>query len=376
MIPVNEPLLDHADLENVMKAVQTGWISSAGEFVDRFEASWAARCGRAHGVAVANGSAALDISIQALKLGPGDEVILPSFTIISCAAAVVRRGATPVLVDADPETWCMDVTQVESRITDRTRAIMPVHIYGHPVDMDPLTALAEGRGLRVVEDAAEAHGALYRDRPCGAFGDLSCFSFYANKIITTGEGGMVVTDDPELAHRLRYLRNLAFEPERRFLHREIAYNYRLTNLQAAVGVGQVERLPQLVEIKRRMGHRYNELLQDCPGIARPVERAWAHNVYWMYGLVLEDDVPFDAQGLADRLRDRHVDTRPFFLGMHEQPVFHGMGLFQNEQYPVTERIASRGLYLPSGMALTDDQLERSAEALNEIMREVYGGGAD
>ena len=376
-IPVNEPRLDGREAEYVAECVATGWVSSAGRFVDAFEAGWAAYCGRRHGVAVSNGTVALDAAVRALGLGPGDEVILPTFTIVSCAQAVVYAGATPVLVDADPETWTMSVAQVEAKITPRTRALMPVHIYGHPVDMDPLLALAKRHGLAVVEDAAEAHGAEYligRDQPgggvwqrCGSFGEVSTFSFYANKILTTGEGGMVLTDSDETAARLRSVRNLCFQPQRRFYHDELGHNFRLTNLQAALGVAQLERVDAAVAHKRWMGAAYAERLAGVPHLQLHVEQPWAKSVHWMVGVVLDDRAPFDALGFADALAARGVETRPFFLGMHEQPAFHARGLFAGERYPVAERLARRGLYLPSGMALTESQLDRVADAVREVL---------
>jgi perosamine synthetase len=273
----------------------------------------------------------------------------------------------PVLVDADPRTWCMDVGQVADRITPRTRAIMPVHIYGHPVAMGPLWDLAERHGLKIVEDAAEAHGAEYRGRKCGGLGDLSCFSFYANKIITTGEGGMVLTNDPAYAERARSLRNLCFRPERRFYHTELGHQFRLTNLQAAIGVAQIARIDELLAHKRRMGQRYTELLRGTPGISLPVEETWATNVYWMYGLVLDEATGLDAVAFARRLKACGVETRPFFLGMHEQPVFNERGLFVGERYPVTERIARQGLYLPSGLTLTEGQIEQVVAAVKSCL---------
>ncbi len=377
MIPVNEPRLGGREAEYVAECLRTGWISSAGSFLERFEHAWAACCGRRIGVAVCNGSVALDAAVQALGLEPGDEVILPTFTIVSCANAVVSAGGTPVLVDADPRTWCMDVAAVESRITPRTRAVMPVHIYGHPVDMDPLLALAERHGLAVIEDAAEAHGAEYLTgrhtgagqwRRCGSFGAMSCFSFYANKIVTTGEGGMVVTDDAALAERLRSLRNLAFRADRRFYHTEIGHNFRMTNVQAAIGLAQVEGLDDALARKRAIGQAYTERLRNVPELTLPVEEPWAKNVYWMYGLVVDEATGLDAAAFATRLRQRGVETRPFFLGMHEQPVFHARGLFQNERHPVADRIARQGLYLPSGLTLTDSQIDQVADAVRLSLR--------
>jgi perosamine synthetase len=300
-------------------------------------------------------------------LRPGDEVILPTFTIISCALAVVEHGGVPVLADSDPDTWTIDVNQVREKITPRTRAIMPVHIYGHPADMDPLRDLAREHDLAVIEDAAEAHGAEYKGQRCGGLGDVGCFSFYANKIITTGEGGMAVTNDRRLAERLRSDRNLAFRSDRRFYHTELGHNYRLTNVQAAIGLAQLERIEQHLEHKRWMGKAYTERLCDLPQLQLPVEKPWAKNIYWMYGIVLSDDVAMEADEFARRLRAEGVETRPFFLGMHEQPVFHRRGLFVSERYPVAERLARRGLYLPSGLTLTEEQVDRTVAAIKCVV---------
>ncbi|MBI2323702.1 MAG: DegT/DnrJ/EryC1/StrS family aminotransferase [Chloroflexi bacterium] len=367
-IPVNEPVIGEAERRNVLRCLEQGWISSEGAFVDEFERTWAAYCGMTEGVAVSSGTTALELALATADLEPGDEVILPSFTIISCVLAVLEAGAVPVLVDCDPDTWCMDVDQVASRIGPRTRAVMPVHIYGHPVDMDPLLALADRHRLRVIEDAAEAHGAQYRGRRVGGLGSMSCFSFYANKIVTTGEGGMVLTSSPETAARLRSGRNLAFGTERRFLHTALGHNYRLTNLQAAIGVAQIASIDERVRRKREIATRYTDRLTRLPQLQLPVERPWATNVYWMYGVVLREDAGIERDELAARLRDRGVDTRPFFVGMHEQPVLQRMGLFAGERYPNSERIASRGLYLPSGLALTREQQHVVCATLEDALR--------
>lgn len=366
-IPVNEPLLNGNEKKYLLECIDTGWISSEGPFVKQFEELFAKRVERNHGIAVANGSGALDIAVQALQLGPGDEVILPAFTIISCAASIVRAGATPVLVDADPVTWNMNVGQVAERITPRTKAILVVHIYGLPVDLDPIIELALKHDLRIIEDAAEMHGQNYNGIPCGSFGDISTFSFYPNKHLTTGEGGMLVCDDPELAERCRGLRNLCFQTKKRFVHEELGWNYRMTNLQAALGLAQLERLDDFVERKRAMGRRYTALLRDIDGYQLPLERtAYAENIYWVYSLVLDDSIPFDAEEAMKRFAAAGIGTRPFFWPMHEQPVFKRMGLFTDESYPVAERLARRGFYLPSGLAMTEQQLERVAAVTREV----------
>jgi perosamine synthetase len=367
-IPVNQPLLNGREKEYLLECIETGWISSEGPFVEEFERKFADRLGRQYGIAVSNGSMALEAAIAALDIGPGDEVILPTFTIISCAAAVVRAGATPVLVDAEPETWNMSVEAIASKITPRTRAIMVVHIYGLPVDMEPLLELAQQHHLHIIEDAAEMHGQTYKGRLCGSFGDLSTFSFYPNKHITTGEGGMIVTDDPVLAERCRSLRNLCFQPKQRFVHEHLGWNLRLTNLQAALGLAQLERLDEFVERKRQMGHYYTDLLQGVPGLQLPLAHtSYADNIYWVFGLVLEDEIPFDAAEAMRRLAAKGIGTRPFFWGMHEQPVFLKMGLFTGESYPTCEKLARRGFYIPSGMALTREQMERVVFCVKEIL---------
>lgn len=368
MIPVNEPLLDGNEQRYLAQCIETGWISSEGPFVRQFEEQFSARLGRKHGIAVCNGSAALEAAVVALGIGPGDEVILPTFTIISCAAAVVRAGATPVVVDCDAHTWNMDANQVMARIGPRTRAIMAVHIYGLPVDMNPILDLAQRHGLHLIEDAAEAHGQTYRGRPCGSFGDISAFSFYPNKHVTTGEGGMLLTDDDALAERCRSLRNLCFRPGRRFIHEELGWNMRMSNLQAALGVAQLERLDEFVDRKRRMGKRYGELLSGISGLQLPLASTdHAENIYWVYGVVLDEAVPHDAEAAMVKLGARGIGTRPFFWPMHEQPVFRQMDLFQGECHPVAESIARRGFYLPSGLALTREQVEQVCAAVKECL---------
>ncbi len=376
MIPVNEPFIGEKEIANVLDCLRTGWISSAGKYLEDFEQAWAGYCGMRYGIAVSNGTTALQLAVACLGLQPGDEVILPTFTIISCAQAITYNNAIPVLVDCEPRTWCMDVNQVERRITPRTRAIMPVHIYGHPVDMDPILSIAKKHGLYIIEDAAEAHGAEYLSgrgtgnevwRRCGGMSDISVFSFYANKLVTTGEGGMVLTNDEKFAERARSLRNLCFRRERRFFHTELGYNFRLTNLQAAIGLAQIERMPDTIQKKRWMGQSYTQRLHHLSCIQLPVEEPWAHQVYWMYGLVLDESTGLDASAFAKLLQNEGVETRPFFLGIHEQPVYTDQGLFKEEKYPVAERIARQGLYLPSGLTLTEAQLEHVCQAVEKIL---------
>lgn len=367
-VPVNEPLLDGNEKKYLLECIETGWISSEGPFIKDFEQKFAARVNRKHAIAVCNGTAAIDAVVDALDLGPGDEVILPAFTIISCIAQIVRAGATPVLVDCDPLTWNMDVAQIEGKITAKTKAIMVVHIYGLPVDMDPVLSLAKRYGLKVIEDAAEMHGQTYKDKPCGSFGDVSTFSFYPNKHITTGEGGMIVTDDDSIAETCRSLRNLCFQPQKRFVHERLGWNLRMTNLQAGLGLAQLERLDDFVVRKRAMGAYYTELLQGSANLQLPLPRTdYANNIYWVFGMIIDESLGMDADEAMKRLAAKGIGTRPFFYPMHQQPVFQKMGLFKGEKYPVAERIAKQGFYIPSGLAVTQEQQKRSALAVKEVI---------
>ena len=368
-IPVSEPLLGNAERRYLMQCLDDGWISSEGPFVSEFEEEMAARVGREFGIAVSSGSAALEVSLAALGVGEGDEVIMPTLTIISVAAPVVRAGGIPVVIDSDPLTWNMDVNGLSGRFTDRTKAIVAAHLYGLPIDLDPLLELAEQRGVPVIEDAAEMHGQTYRGKPCGSFGDLSVFSFYPNKLITTGEGGMIVTDDAELAESCRRFRNLFFGSGRdRFVHEGLGWNYRMTNLQAALGLAQLPQLDGFVERKRQMGARYGELLAGTIGLSLPPTHTdYAESVFWIYGLVLDDSVAFDATQAMEYLAARRVGTRPFFFPIHEQPVLRRMGLFDGEAYPVAERLSRRGFYIPSGLTLTDEQMMTVAAEVKELL---------
>jgi len=366
-IPVNEPLLNGNEKKYLAECIDTGWISSEGPFVKELEEKFSKRIGRKYGVAVCNGTAALEAAVIACGIGRGDEVIMPSFTIISCASAIVRAGGIPVLIDSDSCTWNMDIKQIKNKITKRTKAIMVVHIYGLPVDMDPVLDLAKENHLKVIEDAAEVIGQEYNKKPCGSFGDVSTFSFYPNKHITTGEGGMIVTDDEEIAERCRSLRNLCFRPEKRFIHYELGFNFRMTNIQAALGLAQFERLEEFIAKKREIGKMYNELFKDNPYFELPLEKTeFAENIYWVYGIVLKSKINFDAEEAMKILGRMKIGTRPFFHPMHLQPVFDKMNLFKNEIYPVSENLSKRGFYIPSGLALTEEQIRSSAKALLSI----------
>lgn len=366
-IPVNEPKLNGNEKKYLEQCIDTGWISSEGPFVKEFETRFAESVNRRFGIAVCNGTAALDAAMLSLKLNKGDEVIMPSFTIISCASAVIRSGVVPVLVDSDPLTWNMDVEKIKEKISKRTKAIMAVHIYGLPVDMDPLMKLADEHGLKVIEDAAEVIGQTYRDKPCGSFGNVSTFSFYPNKHITTGEGGMIVTDDEEIAEHCRSLRNLCFTEGKRFVHEELGFNFRMTNLQAALGLAQFEMLKESVKKKRYIGRKYNELLKSISKVNLPLDRTdYSENIYWVYGITLKKESGKNAEEAMKILKDKKIGTRPFFYPMHQQPVLRSMGYFKNEEYPVSEYLGEFGFYIPSGIAITDEQIEKTAEVLNSI----------
>ena len=368
-IPVSQPLLNGNEKKYLNECINTGWISSEGPFVKKFEEKLAKRVSRSYGIAVCNGSAALEVAVTALGISKGDEVILPTFTIISCVAPIIRAGAIPVLVDSDPFTWNMDISQIENKITKKTKAIMVVHIYGLPVDMDPILALAKKYNLKIIEDAAEMHGQTYKGKPCGSFGDISTFSFYPNKLITTGEGGMVVTNDLNLAKRCRSLRNLCFQPQKRFVHEELGWNFRMTNLQAALGLAQLERLDEFIAKKRHLGRVYTDAFSKIKSLQLPVKKTeYADNIYWIYGILLKDNLHFDAKKAMEKLNKLGIGTRPFFWPMHEQPVLKKMGLLKNERYLVAERLARRGFYLPNGLALTDAKINKVITAVKHIVK--------
>jgi len=368
MIPVCEPFIGNKEVEYVTDCLKTNWISSKGKYIEKFEQKFANYCGCKYGISTTNGTTAIHLALASLGISSGDEVIIPTFTMISTAFAVVYTGARPVLVDAEPETWNIDVTKIEEKITDKTRAILPVHIYGHPCDMDPIMEIARKHNLWVIEDAAEAHGAEYKGRKAGSMGHVNCFSFYANKIITTGEGGMVVTNDKKIAEKARLLKDLAHSKEKRFLHTDLGFNYRMTNIQAAIGLAQLEKIDELVEMRRRNAYLYNGKLKDIPGLILPPEKGWARNVYWMYSILTQDEFGVSRDELMNKLADEGIQTRTSFIPMHQQPVFRNMALFRGESYPVAEALSERGLYLPSGSGLTKEQIDFICEVIRRIQR--------
>jgi len=372
MIWVNDTSFTDKETSFLSQCIKTGWISSEGQFVKKFEQSFSRFCGVRYGVACTNGTSALHLGLLALGVKKGDEVIMPAFTMIATAYAAVYLGAKPVLVDSEPRTWNMDVTQITEKITKRSKVILPVHIYGHPVDMGPLCNLSKEKRLSILEDAAEAHGAEYKGIKTGALGDAAAFSFYANKIVTTGEGGMVVTNNKKIAEKAIYLRNMAFQKKTRYLHKDIGYNYRMTNLQAAVGLAQISKIESLIDKKRRIARMYNERLTAIEGITTPIEESWAKNVYWMYSVLIDKkQFGLSRDKFREELLKESVDTRSFFIPMHRQPVFKAMGLFRRERYPVAEDISERGLYLPSGLSLDEKKIDYICDKIKKIRRR-YG----
>jgi len=365
-IPVCEPDLTELEWKYLLECFDSGWISSIGPMVREFEQKFADWVCCKYGVSTTSGTTALHLAVAALELGPGDEVIIPTFTMVATCNAVLYQGARPVLVDADPETWCMDVEQVKEKISSRTKAIIPVHIYGHACDMKPLLELAEDHGLSIIEDAAEAIGTEYEGMRAGGIGRCGCFSFYANKTITCGEGGMLVTDDERLAERARILMNHGFTPGTHFLHYHVGFNFRMTSMQAAVGLAQLERIDKLVEAKRRNASLYTRLLKGIPGLTLPTEKPYCKSSYWMFGLLVdEEEFGIDRDELQRFLAARGVETRAFFRPMHRQPVYRRRGLFRGESYPVADTLARRGLYLPSSTKLTEEQIRYVCGAVRE-----------
>ncbi len=369
-VPVNAPLVLPAAQQAVIRTMEDGWISSAGPVLERFETSFAALLGARHAVAVSSGTTALHLALAALGIGPGDEVLVPDFTMFSTVAAVLYTGARPVLVDCDPDTFCIDPDLLASAITPRTRAILPVHLFGHSADMATIQAFAMRHGLAVVEDAAQAIGATCRGRPCGAIGTLGCFSFYGNKLVTTGEGGMVVTSDASVATRLRSLRDMAHTPGRRFHHEALGFSYRMSSLQAAFGLGQLDHLDELLGRKRAMAAAYDRRLAGIPGLRLPICRPWAGHAHWMYTVLLDDgcvEVPLPSRAtVRERLLARGVDTRDFFESSAGQPALRERAGIQGP-FPRSERIARQGFYLPSGLAITGEQIDHVCDALIDAL---------
>ena len=366
MIPVCMPLLKGNERKYVDDCLKTNWISSSGKYVRLFEEEFSQYCGKKFGIATTSGTTALHLALASAGIGPGDEVIMPTFTIASPAFAILYCGAKPVFVDSQPDTWNIDPQAIEKKITKKTKAIIPVHIYGHPCDMTAIMSIARKYKLLVIEDAAEAHGAEYKGKKAGGIGHVSCFSFYGNKIVTCGEGGMVVTSDEKIAERCRNLKNLSFLKEKRFWHKELGFNYRMTNIQAAIGLAQFEQIDQYVKMRRRNAAIYNSLLKNVPGITLPVERRDAKNVYWMYSILIDKKFGMGRRKFMEELKAKGIEARIFFIPLHDQPIFKKMRCASKKRYPVAEDIARRGLYLPSGSGLKKKEIEYVCDCIRTI----------
>ncbi len=360
-IPVCEPMLAGNEVEYVSEAVKTGWISSGGKYVEKFEKAFSEYSGCEYGVAVCNGTVALHLALTALGIGEGDEVIIPSFTMIATAFAVCYTGARPVFVDADPFTWNIDVTKIEEKINTKTKAIIPVHIFGNPCAMDQISELAKRYNLFIVEDAAEAHGAEYKGKKTGSFSSIGCFSFFANKNLTTGEGGMVVTNDAGYYDKCRYYRNMCFplNAPRNYIHEEIGFNYRMSNLHAAIGLAQTEKADEYKKLRIQNAEKYKFYLKDCPGIIFQKDEADSVNVHWMNAILINpEEYGHTRDELMIHLKENKIDSRLLFNGMHRQPSMQKFGCDMKGEYPVTDRLADNGLYLPSASSLSDESIER------------------
>lgn len=373
MIDVFEPVIGEEEIEAVVAALRRGEISgSFGKSIPEFEAAFAEYCGCKYGVAVSSGSTALHLAVAAAGLGPGDEVLVSASTNIATALGVIHNGAVPVPVDSEDVTWNLNLDLIENLITSRTKAIIPVHLFGHPVDMDRLMEIARRHNLIVIEDCAESHGATVRGRMSGSFGDMACFSFYANKVITTGEGGMVTTNDQGLAERLRLLRNLAFT-QPRFRHEAAGFNFRMTGYQAAMGAVQVRKIEEIIKEKRRVARAYNACLAGIEGLQLPIELPWARHVYWMYAIVVLPEFGATRDELAQALRADGIDTRTFFCPMNQQPCLQSRPDFRSVPCAVADRLWQTGLYLPSSFTLTEETINHIANrvaAVSERARRV------
>lgn len=363
IIPVCEPRLDGKELEYITRCVESGWISSAGKYIEEFEEAFSSYCGTKYGIACTSGTTALHLAMVTLGIGPGDEVIIPTFTMIATANAARYAGGTPVFVDSEPVTYNIDPDRIEEKITERTKAIVPIHTYGHPADMDKLMKIAKKYNIYIIEDAAEAHGAEFKGKKAGSIGDVGCFSFYANKIITTGEGGMIVTDNEAIAKIAKNLRDHAFSKERHFWHKYLGFNYRMTNLQAAIGLAQTERIEEFVKARRKNASLYTSLLKRIKGIRTPVELKGYKSVFWMYGIVVEEKFGLTRDELRKALAERGVETRTFFIPIHLQPIYYRE---DGECFPVAEELCRKGMYLPSASTLTEREIEYIVSAIKEI----------
>jgi perosamine synthetase len=364
-LPVAAPALVGNEKTYVMDCLESTWISSNGSYINRFEEAFAAFCGTKHAIAVCNGTVALHVALLGMDIGPGDEVIVPTLTFVATANAVAYCGAKPVFVDCEPDTWNMDVGRIEERITPQTRGIIVVHLFGHPVDMDAVWEIANRHNLFVVEDAAEAHGAEYKGRRAGQLGQVATFSFYGNKIITTGEGGMIVTDDDALASKMRQIKGQGQDPKRRYWFPMLGYNYRMTNIQAAIGLGQLERIDWHLARRREVAGWYLEDLGHRSELRLQAEQPWARNAYWINSVVISEHARLSRDQIMVAMEQRRIETRPFFYPMHTLPMYRDLAAGQ--QLPVAESCAARGMNLPSSADLTREDVSRVSRTLLELV---------
>jgi perosamine synthetase len=363
--PVAEPEIGEEELKNVIEAVKSGWVSSKGKFIEEFESSFAKYIGVKYGVATSNGTAALHLALVALNVGEGDEVIIPDLTFAATINAVIYTGAKPVIVDINQDYWCIDPTKLERAITPNTKAIIPVHLYGHPCDMNAIMEIASRHNLIVIEDAAEAHGAEYKGKKVGSLGHISCFSFYGNKMITTGEGGMCLTNDKELAEKIRILRDHGMNPVKRYWHDVVGFNYRMTNLQAALGLAQLGKIERFIEKKRKIAKIYAEELSSIEGITPHPEMPWAKCIYWLYSILIDDKKTKTARDeLAKKLEENGIETRNFFYPLHEMPIYRK---YANFTYPASSKISKQGLNLPSSVKLSEEDVKYIARKIRETI---------
>ena len=367
IIPISEPNIGEEEVNNVMEAVKSGWISSKGPFIHEFEEKFAKFIGTNYGVSTSNGTTALHLALTALGIGKGDNVIVPDFTFISPINAVLYNGGTPRLIDADRSSWNIDPSKIEEKIDNKTKAIIVVHVYGHPANMDPIMKIADEHDIFVIEDCAEAHGALYKERKVGTFGDISCFSFYANKIITTGEGGICLTNQQQVAEKMEMLRDHGMKPENRYWHEEVGYNYRMTNLQAAIGVAQINKIDKLVEKRRELASCYNKYLKDISKITVPPEEPWAKSVFWLYSILINDvENNVNRDYVSKRLLQEGFDNRRFFYPVHIMPPYREYA--ETGDFPVSDMLSRMGMNLPSSMNV-DEEIIR---AISEMLRDILG----
>jgi len=369
-IPVNSPLITREDAMKVYKVVKSGWISSAGKEIENFEKKFSAFVGRKYACAVSSGTAALEIAVKSLDLKKKSEIIMPSFTIISTANSIIKNGHIPVLVDSDPNTWNIKIQDIEKKITKKTKAIMVPHIYGFPCEMDKIKKICRKYKLYLIEDAAEMIGQTYKNKQCGSFGDISIFSFYANKHITTGEGGMLLTNNSKLNQKFKDYRNLCFgKKKNRFNHYDISWNYRYTNIQAALGLSQLKRINKIIKKKYEIGNYYYKHLKNIKDIIlQPNKLSYCNNIYWVFGLVLKRNNKNNINQVIKKLANKNIGTRPFFWPMHKQDAFKKKNYFKKIRLPNSEFIAKNGFYLPSGLGLTSKELKFVKDTVISILK--------